>query len=231
MKKDRYLELILNLEQYSSAIIKNSNTFVGPSIYFHQKALEYQEKEFLSDRHIEYVYATLVAWGMHRMGPKGAKMPNFDDFKGSIIAHKEALEKLHDKRIEDITIDEIDSLIDELSIICFSIKGNNSKSHLVSGSKTLAHILPNIVCPIDRQYTCQFFGITPNSKNEQTIFKDVIRQMWEFYQNLHHIKLLKPILGLPFNESYPKIFDNLIIEYQKKNPSNSITSKRQSHKK
>ena len=231
MKLNNDQSLLSIMSACNSIETFTTNLFVGPSLYFHQKALECYEKEFLSDRHLEYVYATLVAWGMHRMGPGGAKMPNYDDFKGSIIAHKEALEKLRDKRIEDITIDEIDSIIEELSIICFSIKGTNSKSHLVSGSKTLAHILPNIVCPIDRQYTCQFFGITPNSKNEQTIFKDVIRQMWEFYQNLHHIKLLKPILGQPFNESYPKIFDNLIIEYQKKNPSNSITSKRQSHKK
>lgn len=225
MKLNNDQSLLSIMSACNSIETFTTNLFVGPSLYFHQKALEFQQKDFLSDTHIEYVYATLVAWGMHRMGPKGAKMPNFDDFKGSIIAHKEALEKLRDKRIEDITIDEIDSLI------CFSIKGTNSKSHLVSGSKTLAHILPNIVCPIDRQYTCQFFGTTPNSKNEQTIFKDVIRQMWEFYQNLHHIKLLKPILGQPFNESYPKNFDNLIIECQKKNPSNSITSKRQSHKK
>lgn len=220
MKKDRYLELILNLEQYNSAIIKNSKTFVGPSIYFHQKALEYQEKEFLSDRHIEYVYATLVAWGMHRMGPNGAKMPDYDIFKSSILDSKikKALEELKDKRIEDITADEIDSIIQKLSEICFSVKGSDSNSHLVSGSKILAHILPNLACPMDRQYTCTFFGVNLNSKNEQTIFKEVIRQMWEFYQDSNHIRLLKPILGKPFNMSFPKIFDNLIINYVKAHP-------------
>lgn len=215
MKKDRYLELILNLEQYSSAIIKNSNTFVGPSIYFHQKALEYQEKEFLSDRHIEYVYATLVAWGMHRMGQNGAKMPEYDVFKSSILDPKirKAIEELKEIRIENIATNEIDSIIKKLNDICFSIKGSISNSHLVSSSKILAHILPNLVCPIDRQYTCTFFGVYLNAKNEQAFFKEVMCTMWNFYQNSNNIQSVKSLLGKTFSENYPKIFDNLIIEY------------------
>lgn len=27
-----------------------------------------------TDSFLEYIYATLASWGMHRMGPKGAKM-------------------------------------------------------------------------------------------------------------------------------------------------------------
>jgi hypothetical protein len=215
MKACRYRDLIQNLKQYSSAITETSNTF-GPSLYFHLKALEYQQKEFLSERHIEYVYATLIAWGMHRMGSKGAKMPNFDDFKESIIANKEALDKLRDKRIEDVTTNEIDSIIKELSIICFKINGSLSKSHLVSGSKTLAHILPNLVCPMDRQYTYRFFEAIAKD-TEENIFQYVMRTMWDFYQNSNNIESVKPLLGQDFNENYPKIFDNLIIAYVHKN--------------
>ena len=216
MNANNYNKLVNGLSKY----ITPSTNFVGPSLYFHQKALEYQQKEFLSERHIEYVYATLVAWGMHRMGPNGAKMPDYDIFKSSILDSKikKALEELKDKRIEDITADEIDSIIQKLSEICFSVKGSDSNSHLVSGSKILAHILPNLACPMDRQYTCTFFGVNLNRKNEQTIFKKVIRQMWEFYQDSNHIRLLKPILGKPFNMSFPKIFDNLIINYVKAHP-------------
>ena len=151
---------------------------------------------------------------MHRMGSKGAKMPNFDDFKASIIANKDVLEKLRDKQIEDITINEIDSIIEELSVVCFSIRGSNSKSHLVSGSKTLAHILPNLVCPMDRQYTYNFFE-TRSTDTEKDIFKCVMRAMWDFYQNLNNLEIVRSLKGQTFNENYPKIFDNLIIEYVK----------------
>jgi hypothetical protein len=30
---------------------------------------------------VEAVYATLTSWGMHRIGPKGAKLVDFDAFK------------------------------------------------------------------------------------------------------------------------------------------------------
>ena len=218
MRLSNYNSLLRIMSVSTSIAALTNIEFCGPSLYFHQKALEYQQKEFLSERHIEYVYATLVAWGMHRMGPNGAKMLDYDIFKKSIWDNRQPLEELKDKRIEDITADEIDSIIEKLSEICISVKGSSSKSHLVSGSKILAHILPNLVCPMDRQYTCKFFGVNLNSKNEQTFFKEVIHQMWKFYQDPNQIRLLKPILGKPFNMSFPKIFDNLIINYVKAHP-------------
>lgn len=219
------LNLMQRLLQYKSNIENSANYFGGPSLYFHQKALEYQQTEFLSDRHIEYVYATLVAWGMHRMGLTGAKMPNYDEFKESIVAHKDKLEELRGKRIEYITRNEIDSIIESLSIICFSIKGSTSQSHLVSGSKTLAHILPNLVCPMDRQYTLRFFKFR-SKDTENDIFKFVMRSMWDFYQNSNNVKSVQSLLGQTFNENYPKIFDNLIIEYVKDKLPNEPKKKR-----
>lgn len=225
MKINNYHRLVKNLAEYSDTITLTKYTFNGPSLYFHQKALECQQTEFLSNRHIEYVYATLVAWGMHRMGPTGAKMPNFDEFKESIIAHKDKLEELRGKRIEYITRNEIDSIIESLSIICFSIKGSTSNSHLVSGSKTLAHILPNLVCPMDRQYTLRFFKFR-SKDTENDIFKFVMRSMWDFYQNSNNVKSVQSLLGQTFNENYPKIFDNLIIEYVKDKLPNEPKKKR-----
>ena len=206
-----------NLLKYKSLIGNSVYTFGGPSLYFHQKALECQQTEFLGDRHLEYVYATLVAWGMHRMGNGGAKMPDYLVFKSSILKHQNDYKDLYSLSIEKINADKIDSIIDDLTELCFSINATTSNSYLVSGSKTLAHILPHLVCPMDREYTCKFFKVYLNSKSEQTFFKKVIKEMWRFYQDTNNVQSLSPILGTPFNESYPKIFDNLIIEYQKVN--------------
>ena len=71
MKLNNDQSLLSIMSACNSIETFTTNLFVGPSLYFHQKALECYEKEFLSDRHLEYVYATLVAWGMHRMGPGG----------------------------------------------------------------------------------------------------------------------------------------------------------------
>lgn len=205
-----------DLINFSDIISKAADGFGGPSLYFHQKALEYQKIDFLGNRHIEYIYATLVAWGMHRMGNRGAKMPDYSFFKSSLLENKSDFENLRPLSIEQIKEGRIESIIEKLTYLCFSIKATTSSTRLVSGSKTLAHILPNLVCPIDREYTCRFFKFYLNSNNEQTIFKKVIREMWSFYQDSSHIQKLEPILGKPFNENYPKIYDNLIIMCQKR---------------
>ena len=42
--------------------------FGGPCVYFHKECIRAGKEEMLSLRHIEMLYATLTAWGMHRMG-------------------------------------------------------------------------------------------------------------------------------------------------------------------
>src|SRR4030042_2290014 len=86
--KDKIEEKLDNAQKYHQAYYQ-ANTFRGPSLYFHLRALETRESDEIT-KHLEYVYATLSAWGMHRMGSGGSKMQTFDLFKRSI-------EQLHDK--------------------------------------------------------------------------------------------------------------------------------------
>ncbi len=225
MKADNYNILIQNLNKYYEASQIMAKEFEGPSVYFHQKALEWQQKDFLSERHLEYVYATLVSCGMHRMGKAKTKMPDFDEFKGSISAVKNELNSWKYLKIEKLTEPELNELLPELTNVCFKIKATKSDSQLVSGSKTLAHILPDLVCPIDRNYTLDFFGInieTNKTKEEKTgkqkqAFKDIISTMWHFYHNSNDISFIQCQKDKAFCESLPKIFDNMIIAYKKNN--------------
>ena len=59
-----------------------AETFGGPSLYFHRRALKTRQPP-ASPQHLEYVYATLASWGMHRMGSGGSKMRAFDEFRAS----------------------------------------------------------------------------------------------------------------------------------------------------
>jgi hypothetical protein len=61
-------ELIMRLHYYYDLSIAVMKDFGGPSVYFHIQAIKEQATNFLSDRHIEMIYATLASWGMHRMG-------------------------------------------------------------------------------------------------------------------------------------------------------------------
>lgn len=228
---EEYLELLKHLLSNDSnalELMKAPGNFSGPSIYFHHKAIECaRNEEFLKDRHLEYIYATLASWGMHRMGDAGAQMPDFEDvFKKSILTENnmEIYEKWKGKTVDDISDSNLTDLIKDMTHVCFSIEATKGKSKLVSSSKTLAHILPDLVPPIDRQYTLQFFYGTKNhpintNDDGQKVFEFVMRYMYDLYrknEGFKNLALNTLTKGGNFCSSLPKIFDNLVINCVKK---------------
>ncbi len=225
-----YNFLKANYTDFQNNLINVGNDFGGPSLYFHKRSLEEKNKSFLSDTHIENIYATLVAWGMHRMGDTSTKMVDFDVFKNSIINQKDILITLKDYKINDLNLDR-NVLIEQLKSICFSFQVSISNSKIVGNSKTLAHILPDLVPPIDRQYTIRFFTNEPRSaENTKGLFKNLsdfknIDEEKKYFDHIliktfdfvNHIFTDKNvILDGNFNTSYPKIFDNFIMTYVKR---------------
>jgi len=153
-------DLIKNIGHYYKYSLEVMKEFGGPSIYFHVQAIKKQETAFLSERHIEIIYATLASWGMHKMGdPKitKAKMVEFPEFRQSIIKHRDQLQQLYSLRMDSCNPKQYGKHIDDLKKIYYSLKVSISQATIVAHSKTLAHILPNLIPPIDRQYTIRFF--------------------------------------------------------------------------
>jgi hypothetical protein len=60
-----------------------AETFGGPSLCFHLRALEASNASDFED-FVESSYALLAAWGMHRMGGRGSKMCEFEQFETSL---------------------------------------------------------------------------------------------------------------------------------------------------
>src|SRR5208337_3150297 len=89
-------DLITNIGHYYKRSLEVLKEFGGPSIYFHVQSIKEQETAFLSDRHIEMIYATLASWGMHKMGNPDetkAKLVEYSDFRQSILRHRELLHR------------------------------------------------------------------------------------------------------------------------------------------
>ena len=84
-------KLIENSEYFYEKSSRVLNDFGGPSVYFHIQAIAEQQKDFLSLRHLEMIYATLASWGMHRMGDpekSRTKLHSFESFSISINKYK-----------------------------------------------------------------------------------------------------------------------------------------------
>lgn len=198
-----------------------NESFEGPSLYFSMEALKSCRKDFFGERHIEMVYATLVAWGMHRTGKGGAKMPEYTIFKESLFRNKAQIEALKDKRIEQLSNNDFKAILIKLKDLCFGengIIGSTTKSRIVSSSKMLAHILPDLVPPIDRQYTATFFGYDKYNLsigNEKKLFEDTMSTLYALYQDGEIVKSAHNYIISNPSVSLPKLFDNIIIALSK----------------
>ena len=76
---------------------------------------------------IEFIYATLASWGMHRMGPdnKGAKMNDFTIFKECILKNKENFRVKINKSLRELFLSKLD--FNELNTISMKL-GVHSKT-------------------------------------------------------------------------------------------------------
>src|SRR5207302_5410883 len=128
--EDRVTELIEDFDGCCDAF-DQANLFTGPSAYFHSKtlALLRQHKSagdaILDTPFLESLYATLTAWGMHRMGPGGAKLVEFPVLADSFRRLEKPIRKLSvlvlaDLRIQDVTSvsEQVWSMISALNIGC-----------------------------------------------------------------------------------------------------------------
>jgi hypothetical protein len=223
-KKIKYegkiIDILENAEKYHSDYYK-AETFHGPSLYFHQRALETRQNP-LSIIHLEYVYATLSSWGMHRMGERGSKMQGFDTFRRSILALKSRISEAQKFAFCDMN----DSKWTTIEEIFKGINVMASGTSLVGNSKVMHHMLPNIVPPIDREYTLQYLRGNKNIKND-------LDNEWQLMKEILSYFFMPIVLDAEFvlkgsgwmmnSKLYPwdtsilKIVDNLLIGSAKKN--------------
>ncbi len=207
-------EILDNLDKCHEAYYV-AGTFGGPSLYFHQRALETRHEPW-SKPHLEYVYATLSSWGMHRMGKRGSKMEPFDIFQKSI-------DSLSDKIVEAQqfgfnTIDE-----NQWAVLKEIFRGINvmlSETSLVGNSKVMHHMLPNIIPPIDRTYTLWYLRRNTNITNDINFEWSLMRDLMSGFftpvvSNVRFQEKAHAWIGqkelFPWDTSPMKIVDNLII--------------------
>ncbi len=211
--------LIANFNDFLAAF-EAQEVFEGPSLYFHQRALERQcmaasAAALLRDEQfLEYVYAVLPAWGMHRMGKQTAKVPDFATFAGALRACESHVERLWSLEITSLDQDEVDHVGLQVWDIIAKLRSSTSNSRLVSGSKTLHHVLPALVPPIDRQYTFRFFtGQNLVMKGERGPFLEWWPRLCEIGRRCS--SEIRAALGRPdvMATSQSKVIDNAIVGF------------------
>lgn len=161
-REDNIAQLVEGFAEYVQAF-EASHAFPGPSLYFHAKAIERRRAHrsaaglLADDRFLEYVYAVLPAWGMHRMGGQRAKVRDFTDIVDRLRANRSRIEWLWRFRITTLRAAEAADVAATAWEVIADVRVSSSDTQIVAGSKMLHHLLPDLIPPIDRQYTFRFF--------------------------------------------------------------------------
>jgi len=98
------------------------------------------------ERFTELLYETLQRWGI---GRRGSRLVPLSEFRRTLIEHAPLLGALEGSSIEDPSLDmdliagKIDQLVTELHVV-------DNRARIVAGTKTLHHLLPDLVPPMDR---------------------------------------------------------------------------------
>ncbi|HLC79829.1 MAG TPA: hypothetical protein VJG83_05425 [archaeon] len=207
----------LNLKNFLEEVKKNYRPF-DPGNYLYKKLMAIPFDDYYSKNHLELIYVTLSAWNMNS---RGAKLSEFEDFCGSIISKKNEIESLRKYECGKIKAFEIPEILAQIEQLFSSLKlvGTNKngkeKPRLVTFSKTMHFLLPNLFMPIDRTYTLRFFY--NNTNVPQKIAKQFEKHNQIFLAaNLFAQKHnLTQYLDTKWNLNKPKIIDNLIIGHQR----------------
>ena len=196
-----------------------AEVFGGPSLHFHLRSLEAARAQDF-ERFVEYVYAVLASWGMHRMGFGGSKMREFGEFYSSLRLVWPIALQLHEKTPSSLGASDWSSL---RAVFC-GIRCMASGTSLVGNSKVMAHLLPKLIPPVDREYTLKFlFRHGRITNGIEVEWKKLVQILNGFFYPVAQSPLFQPKAEewLMHNDRYKwdtsplKIVDNLVIGLSK----------------
>jgi hypothetical protein len=154
---------------------------------------------------------TLLAWGV---GRRASRLAAEGDFAAALNAVAPRLEE-----IEPLTIDADDlpeDISDRLWLIIDSLGVVTNKAKLVAGTKTLHHLLPDLIPPMDRAWTGAFFQFHlpewQDLAGQRRIFRIAYSQ---FIAVARHVHPQRYVTGAGWRTSRTKILDNALIGFCK----------------
>lgn len=215
--QDRMEKLIHDFDRYVHWY-DSYTPFKNPDqLSFHRTTISRRREigsAFLAARDSQFcrsLYRTLEAWGLNK---RGSKLICPEAFAESIASRAHELAKFESVAIDDPDLD-IDRTCEELWPLIDNLCIADNKSKLVSSTKTLHHLLPDLVVPVDRRYTQTFFGFhNPQFQGQSSSPKPVFVQIFATFSRIaSEVQLDRFVTGKQWRTSKSKIIDNALVAY------------------
>ena len=216
-------ELVSNFAYYLDYFDQHP-PFRNDQLRPHQKTIRLRmlgnvKRAIYNDEFVKSLHDTLYAWGLYR----GAEL----------LSEKEISNNLREPgiesqlvRLEAFFIDAPNLNGNEIAKSLWELVNNkkfritSASNKIVSSSKTLHHLLPGLVPPIDRANTRVFFGWYGSQfqYNPKEVFLNIFEGLVRIAKNVSDLG--QYVTNEGWRTSRTKIIDNAIIGFRLKNKLN-----------
>jgi hypothetical protein len=213
---DRVARLARAFPRYVSAYDQRV-PFTGEQLAFHRETIDRRRqagstRAAVSDpRFVTSLRRTLLAWGIGRRAAKLVSDAEFVEALNSVVPMLEPLESL---RIDAPDLPA--NLADQLCQLVMSLGVVENKAKLVAGTKTLHHLLPDLVVPMDRAWTGKFFQLHLREWQDPASQRRIFHLAYGHF--MHVARQVQPeqyVTGQGWRTSRTKILDNALIGFCK----------------
>jgi hypothetical protein len=165
-----------------------------------------------SEAFLKKIYATLEKWDMNK---RGARLMDFPKMCESIHSHKKNLSVLYRYRLEKLSNEDIQKIVQPLKVLFCGLRIMATKRRIVGASKALHFLLPDLVMPVDSSNTMlAFYGYNRYEIGEEKEFKtyaDIFEKSCKIAKRLSLTE--SDVDGYGWSCSVPKLIDNAIIGF------------------
>ena len=195
------------------------NAFSAPpgwQMHRHKTLVERTRIEFAvpseaadDDSFLRDLHSILRAW----YGKRARLIIDFDDgFKCEIRKAARSLDGLSDLNITNDN-HRADSVADQLWDVIGNLRLTTGEARIVSGTKAIHHLIPDLIPPMDNKYTGEFFLGRQMGQGGRSVFCRIYQAFSILSILLARDEDFVERVGTDFNTSITKTVDNAIIGY------------------
>ncbi|MDQ3662750.1 MAG: hypothetical protein M3454_17195 [Actinomycetota bacterium] len=153
------------------------------------------------------LYETLKKWGI---GKRASRLVPLEAFSSALRERTADVAVLERSSLEDPTLD-VDGILGQLWSLINTMPIVENKAKVVAGTKTLHHLLPDLVPPMDRDWTGDFFiwSLNDFQNRQRAIFEEGFRSFVHIARHVHPSQYV----GTGWRTGPAKILDNAIIGF------------------
>lgn len=214
---NRIRQLIAEFPRFLQAFVSNPPFNRAGQLEYHLATIQARgelgsvEKALANDQFIRSLYRTLQAWGI---GVRASHMLPEEDF-GVILREKASdIAEFDGMCLDDPSLN-VTAVSDRLWRLVSTLGIVSNDANIVPGTKALHHILPDLIVPVDRAYTQNFFGWhNPQFQYDQDkVFRRSFAAFVKIARGVDPAQYVEP----GWNSSRTKVIDNAIVGMVREN--------------